>query len=184
MRLTPFDEAALFVARADNGHSQRRIAADFGCSQAHVSKRLSLLRLHPDLRAAVISGDLEIGEALKLARCTDVTLQLAEFRAMQDRRTALYRHFDADSVLLYVGISDGLGHRTVEHGRTAEWTRYVHRSVAVWFDDRPSAKRSEAAAVQAELPLFNRDHAPAGTQARRDTYVAAHRTPISGGAGA
>lgn len=179
MKLTPLDEAEMLERRAATGRSQRQIAAELGCSQSHVSKRLALLRLHPTLRDAVADRTLEIGEALRLAKTTDLDRQLAEFRGMQERRTAVYRHFDADRVLLYVGISDGLGGRTVEHGLTAEWTRYVDHSVAVWFDNRPAARRAESEAIRVELPLFNRSQAQPGTAARRAAYVAVRAGSVS-----
>jgi len=41
--------------------------------------------------------------------------------------TQLYRHFDGDGVLLYVGITRKIGWRLLAHERNAGWWRDVRR---------------------------------------------------------
>lgn len=64
--LDPLSEAETMNELARRGWSQRQIAAEIGCSQAHVSKRLTLLKLPGPARDAVTSGKLSTVQALDL----------------------------------------------------------------------------------------------------------------------
>lgn len=64
--LTPLEEAYAFDRLQGDGWSQRRIAEVAGCTQPHVSKRLSLLKLAPPIRGAVEAGTLPVADALTL----------------------------------------------------------------------------------------------------------------------
>ncbi len=64
--LTPLAEAAAMAELARRGWSQRKIAAEIGCSQAHVSKRLALLQLPELARDAIAAGQLSASQALEL----------------------------------------------------------------------------------------------------------------------
>lgn len=75
---------------------------------------------------------------------------------------ALYRHFDADGQLLYVGITSDLQSRTSHHKATSAWFDKVARTTTVCFDTREAALAAEAAAITKEKPLHNRDHAYRG----------------------
>jgi predicted GIY-YIG superfamily endonuclease len=70
-------------------------------------------------------------------------------------RTALYRCFDADEELLYVGISKDPAERWKQHRSTAPWWRDVTMRVVEWYDDRPAAERAERKAIQTEGPRHN-----------------------------
>ena len=70
-------------------------------------------------------------------------------------RTALYRHFDADDRLLYVGISDCLSARDKQHAATAHWHVQVARTETQWCLSRNHAFALEKVAIQFETPLFN-----------------------------
>lgn len=87
------------------------------------------------------------------------TLALASGPAIQ-RRCALYRHFDDNDVLLYVGITDSLGDRTNSgHARTSDWVQFAVRAEAEWHDSREQASAEERDAVENEHPIFNRQYA-------------------------
>jgi ParB/RepB/Spo0J family partition protein len=64
--LEPLAEAGAMGELARHGWSQRKIAAEIGCSQAHVSKRLALLDLPAAARDAVAAGRLPVGQALEV----------------------------------------------------------------------------------------------------------------------
>lgn len=64
--LDPLAESEAFGELARRGWSQRKIAAEIGCSQAHVSKRLTLLKLPAPARDAVVSGQLPVAQAVEL----------------------------------------------------------------------------------------------------------------------
>lgn len=65
--LTPLEEAAAYRALADLEVSQAEIAAMVGRSAGHVSKRLALLKLPDELRAALDDGRLTVTTAHELA---------------------------------------------------------------------------------------------------------------------
>jgi hypothetical protein len=73
--------------------------------------------------------------------------------------TALYRRFDSEDLLLYVGVSDGLRTRSKWHERHSPWTPFVARRTTEWFASRAEAEAAEKAAIKAEGPLFNKQHA-------------------------
>lgn len=70
-------------------------------------------------------------------------------------RTALYRHFDAEGRLLYVGISDCLSARDKQHAATAKWHGDVVRTEAEWLNSRDDAVLAEARAITREKPTHN-----------------------------
>ena len=76
------------------------------------------------------------------------------------RRTKLYRFFDADRNLLYVGVSLSVVQRLQEHldekawipdNGTLSWTTYENRSVA---------EEAERIAIRVENPRYNKIHKP------------------------
>ena len=64
--LTPLAEAEGFAELARRGWRQRKIAAETGCSQAHVSKRLALLQLPEQARGALAAGKISVADAQEL----------------------------------------------------------------------------------------------------------------------
>jgi hypothetical protein len=74
--------------------------------------------------------------------------------------TALYRLFDADGALLYVGIANSPESRWSQHAKTKEWWHLVADKTICWFDTRVVAADAEIKAIQAERPRFNIMHAP------------------------
>ena len=74
------------------------------------------------------------------------------------KRTALYRMFDRDGALLYIGISDRFGRRWSEHAAKQFWWPDVQRQTVDWYDSRSEAADAEAAAICSEQPRFNTVH--------------------------
>lgn len=72
-------------------------------------------------------------------------------------RTALYRLFDANDRLLYVGISENPERRWQTHAYTARatWWPQVARKTVKWYDTRPDAADAELKAIGSERPLHN-----------------------------
>lgn len=70
-------------------------------------------------------------------------------------KTALYRHFNADGVLLYVGISLNAVQRLSQHRFGAKWFVQISRVDVEWLDDRASALAAEAIAIAQEDPVWN-----------------------------
>jgi hypothetical protein len=69
--------------------------------------------------------------------------------------TRLYRHFDADNVLLYVGISLSAVQRLQRHSKR-RWADQIARVEIVTFPTRAAALAAEAEAIVTERPLFNK----------------------------
>ena len=69
--LTPVEEGRSLRALVSLGMSQREVAKKVGKSQAHISKRLSLLDLPEEIQAEVDTGRLPVGDAVELARLKD-----------------------------------------------------------------------------------------------------------------
>ena len=76
--------------------------------------------------------------------------------AQKDGRNALYRHFDAQGRLLYVGVSVNPSRRDVWHKNCSAWMRDVASSTVEWFDGREAALQAEINAIVRETPLHNK----------------------------
>lgn len=70
--------------------------------------------------------------------------------------TTLYRLFDVEGELLYVGITSALGSRLSAHRRTQPWWDEVAETAVEAFDDRRSALAAEREAIETEGPRFNK----------------------------
>lgn len=71
------------------------------------------------------------------------------------RRTALYRLFNADGQLLYVGIAYDPKSRWYSHVNTSPWWPNVARKEVEWFEHRNAAVTAEMIAVRTEKPIHN-----------------------------
>lgn len=71
----------------------------------------------------------------------------------------VYRHFDKDGTLLYIGMSKSALSRLTGHMRTAPWIWSVARVEIERHETRRAALDAERAAIRAETPLFNDRHA-------------------------
>ena len=74
-------------------------------------------------------------------------------------RTALYRFFDADGRLLYVGVSGNTESRWRQHAESKPWWPDVAEKTTEWLDSRPDALDAERAAIRTEKPLYNHQNA-------------------------
>jgi len=72
--------------------------------------------------------------------------------------TALYRLYNADDQLLYIGITTYPPKRFVEHERDKPWWHEVARRDVEWIDNRVRAEAAERCAIAAEQPQYNRIH--------------------------
>lgn len=69
--------------------------------------------------------------------------------------TALYRLFDADGALLYIGISGDLKARFARHAAVKSWWPHVARKTVEWHLTRAEAAEAELKAITAEHPQHN-----------------------------
>lgn len=73
-------------------------------------------------------------------------------------RTALYRLYDGEDRVLYIGITNMPNVRFDAH-RMKPWWKQVARKDIEWFENRHQASCAEVRAIRAERPLYNRMHA-------------------------
>ena len=73
---------------------------------------------------------------------------------MTDKPTAVYRFYDIEDRLLYVGISDTPRTRWYGHVSKPWWSLAV-RHALVWHNERADAEAEETRAIREESPLYN-----------------------------
>jgi predicted GIY-YIG superfamily endonuclease len=71
-------------------------------------------------------------------------------------RTLLYRLYDADDELLYIGITDDPAGRMRGHAGDKDWWPEVARKTAVWYQYRAQAETAETIAIGLEQPKHNK----------------------------
>lgn len=76
-------------------------------------------------------------------------------REMPMGTTALYRYFDDQDRLLYVGITSDLTIRTRNHMKASDWMDFAVRSTIERYASRPEAEAAEHKAIAEETPIFN-----------------------------
>lgn len=81
-------------------------------------------------------------------------------RAQETKRSTcqLYRHFDPERRLLYVGISNNHVNRLAAHRNDSAWFPLIKYVEIEHFDTRAQAEAAERHAIRTELPIFNRAH--------------------------
>ncbi len=86
------------------------------------------------------------------------------------QQTAVYRFFDVDDVLLYVGITKNFEARKQQHKGTKTWWAEVDsdRTIVTWYDDEPTALRAELDAINGEHPVHNVDRTNRHYRSRRE----------------
>ena len=80
------------------------------------------------------------------------------------KRTAVYRLFDAEDALLYVGISSQPKERWNQHANEKRWWPDVARKAVTWYERREEAIAREADAIDTELPRYNAVRPPQDVQ--------------------
>jgi hypothetical protein len=106
-------------------------------------------------------------------------------RTDPNRRTALYRFFDAEERLLYVGITVNTKKRWQYHAKeqATTWWPLAARNTVEWLGTRREAEQAERAAIRDESPLYNvmhteRNHRTYGN--RRGSISAGGPSPTRG----
>ncbi len=74
---------------------------------------------------------------------------------MKQDVTTLYRYFDAEKRLLYVGISKSALSRLTQHMRDAKWAYAIASIEMEHFSTRRLALEAERRAIETEGPLWN-----------------------------
>ena len=87
--------------------------------------------------------------------------------------TYLYRLWDENDRLLYIGISKSAIHRLHEHLTEQPWAEQVAKQTIERYATREEAAQAEVEAIQSEVPLHNVVHN------RRVTSRQSHRTHVA-----
>jgi len=77
---------------------------------------------------------------------------------MSDDTTDLYRYFDADGKLLYVGISLSALNRAIQHKSSAGWWSQQRTMTRETHPTRSAAEEAERRAIATEKPIHNIVH--------------------------
>lgn len=85
--------------------------------------------------------------------------------------TILYKHYDADDVPIYYGISDDNEIRQEYHGYYSMWHQFADHCVEEVHADRAGARRAERAAIAQDEPKFNKAHNTPGYEERLVRYL-------------
>lgn len=75
-----------------------------------------------------------------------------------EQPTYLYRHFNQEGALLYVGVSLSVVHRLAQHKDHSHWYRSITRIDIKEFSTRREALIAERDAIKQEKPLHNIYH--------------------------
>ena len=74
----------------------------------------------------------------------------------EDGPVDVYRVFDAEGALLYVGMTCNVLKRMQAHARTKDWWPQAETVEAAWYPDSASAFAAEQEAIRMERPLHNK----------------------------
>lgn len=69
--------------------------------------------------------------------------------------TILYRYFDSDGDLLYVGITKNQVNRFTAHAKKSVWVSQISKATFTHFSTREAAIVAENAAIKDEKPKYN-----------------------------
>lgn len=93
-----------------------------------------------------------------------------------EKITGLYRHYNMQGDLLYVGISLNAVNRSYGHSRAAPWWDEITNITVERFPSRGAAEAAERAAIQNEKPRYNKIRARA-SQADVEVYMSKSKKP-------
>ena len=86
---------------------------------------------------------------------TKVLNRRALWRQNEHREHYVYRLFDAEDTLLYVGVTFMPGNRFNQHRREKYWWDQVVRKEFEVFENRSAAREAERVAILSEGPKHN-----------------------------
>jgi len=92
------------------------------------------------------------------AECIENPPEQPEPFMRDENSTTLYRYYDSDNALLYVGISNKPGRRLQEHFKGQPWSGLIKKTDFEHFETREEAERAEIDAIKAEKPKHNVVH--------------------------
>lgn len=104
------------------------------------------------------------------------TFPLAVTGPSGPRSAYVYRHWDVDDRLLYIGITVNLRSRERGHAKSSRWMAFHARTTAVRFASEPTAAKAEWDSIADEQPIFNLDgNDTPEARRRRADYLAENK---------
>ena len=88
---------------------------------------------------------------------------------MKPKCCEMYRHFDKNGKLLYVGVSYTTFERLMQHRAASDWFDRIVRIEIERFPTREAALWAEEIAIKEEKPLFNVGHSLTVPNKRKTT---------------
>ena len=138
--MNPRDDEIL--AMFDNGRSTRDVADQVGVSQSTVSR---VVRRHRANEQRTL--------APYVRRDYHVVAPMPD--PQKFARHTLYRFYDANEVLLYVGVTGLLPVRLGQHAESKVWFEDVATVRIEHFVDRAAVEEAERQAISNEAPRYN-----------------------------
>lgn len=86
-------------------------------------------------------------------------------------RTAVYKHYDAAGLLLYVGVAADPYSRDRQHRRDSPWYHHIASTSVVWFETREEALAVERKTIVQERPLHNFLHSTSHHQGELNDFI-------------
>lgn len=86
-------------------------------------------------------------------------------------KTALYRHFDKDGQLLYIGISLSHVARLAQHRDGSPWYEDIAHVTIEWHKTRVDAELAETTAIGREAPKYNKNKVQCEKNLERLSYL-------------
>ena len=74
-------------------------------------------------------------------------------------RGCVYRHFNSDGCLLYIGSSKDILSRTAQHNERADWFHEISTITIEHFSSVDDARIAEKTAIEREHPKYNQIYA-------------------------
>jgi hypothetical protein len=91
------------------------------------------------------------------------------------RTNSVYKYFDAQKILIYVGITSAGALRNRQHNSDKAWWPFVAEQSVEHFDSRDMAHACEVALIQRYRPPFNIQHNPDHKDLRA-AYIGLHQS--------
>lgn len=168
-------EARALAAEADSEQWQNLFESTRASMQQDIN------RLERELASETERADMAVRQMVKqntrLAALAQIAAPGAVMAANDNRpvfvdrktsgsdRTALYRHWDEEDNLLYVGVSLSAVARLSDHMANSRWAPDIAKVTVEYYGSRPDALAAEQKAIETEAPaynvIYNRPHQPA-----------------------
>ncbi|MEU3452267.1 GIY-YIG nuclease family protein [Micromonospora sp. NPDC006766] len=99
---------------------------------------------------------------------------------LRSDETALYLWYDADNVLIYIGITEDLASRQNRHAKRSSWAAFAAHCEVRRRPSRPNAEQLERELIRELRPLFNVQHndTPEARQRLVDYLIKHGRTDL------